>query len=91
MTPNDPDQQGWIAGILAFAGLLFGAAWKSWFGVRKDARDDRRGQIINGTYEGVVTILREQLAQEIERRHRAETRVAELEAKLRALSGDSPL
>lgn len=83
--PDDAGQHSWIAILMvAILGAL-GTAWKSWFGVRQDRRTDRKGEVVNGTYESVIKTLREQLAQEREWRQKAEAEVALLRRQL--LSG----
>lgn len=83
---SDDPGSGWIAlSLTAIVGAI-GLAYRSWFGVRRDVRDDRKGESVNGTYESVLKMLREQLKEEIDRRVRAEARIMELEAKLRAMT-----
>lgn len=83
--PDDAGQHGWIAvWLTAILGAL-GVAWKSWFGVRKDARDERKSEVVNGTYESVIATLREQLKQEREWRMKAEAEARELRTLLAKL------
>lgn len=83
--PDDPGPSGWAAIWLTAALGAFGVAWKSWFGVRKDARDDRSGLTLTETYEAIIKHLRAELETERRLRIAAEQRVDELQAELRGM------
>lgn len=82
MALPDDVGQNWLAIWLTAALGALGVAWKSWFSVRKDVRDDRKSEVVNGTYEAIIRALRDQLAQEREARMRAEAEVIELRKRL---------
>jgi len=85
--PDDPHETGFYATVagIALTGVVW--IWKSWFGVKRDLRDDRKGDLINGTYEATLKMLRER-NDDLERRlHERDMEIDRLRAQVRQLGG----
>lgn len=83
----DGDNHGVLALIATAIVTGAGALWKIWFAVKRDVRDDKKGDVIHGTYEEIIVSLRAQLREERQLREAAEERAQMLHERLRVLTG----
>ena len=79
---------GWaavVSGALVFLGALF----KGWFGVRRDNRLDREGQIVTGAYAEIIKQLRSQIETQREDIEKLREELHGAYARIRALENES--